>query len=441
MSLWFTGHECPEEQLEEADRYMRELQGTEDVYILLNIDDQGNIVWDHTSAPGTNGILLTPVETLAQQWTALPEKQRPRFPLTPVVKAWLEKPRAVELERRQTGIVPMPTRIMGTGQLELNLGEFWDTPILGEVSLPDNPSHLPGLEPVDDTMVIPPLLLLYDAADLPSKSGGHGAPLSMRVWFESTMAMPIMERDHAGSINLNTREVVSWLWPNGGFKPGRHMAALNRALIAVNHSLIRWRGGYWAAVLVRNFPATPDDTITLLVELPPGSGRGPLIHRTVMRRYGVQSAPLYRAYLAAAYMWDEFGTHGGGFIQATRPTVARDEEGGILDTDGRRITDREGTPVRRWNHPKAIQLGDREPNPAAARYPMLTELDQLRMVNAVGNDQSRAARKEARRTFDKMAEDEVITLEDSLTATGGQTAIRVMPPPGWGPNWMPPEKR
>ena len=216
------------------------------------------------------------------------------------------------------------------------------------------------------------------------------------------------------------------------------MEHLNRALTAVNNSLIPWRGGYWAAVLVRNYPKTPDDEILMEIELPPGSGRGPLIHRVVLRGYGVQSAALYRAYLSAAYLWDEFGTHAGKVIQATRPAVLRDDEGSLLDSKGRKIADREGRPIRRWSHPKAVPLGEREPNPAASRYPILSEYDLLRMVNATGTDQSRAAKIAARRTFEKMAEDEVIILESGLRAANGRPGLRIMPPENWGPDWSPP---
>ena len=254
----------------------------------------------------------------------------------------------------------------------------------------------------------------------------------MRVWIESIMSISLSQRDYAGRMVINTREIIDWLWPNGTFRPVRHMEHLNRALTAVNNSLIPWRGGYWAAVLVRNYPGTPDDEIVMEIELPPGSGRGPLVHRVVLRRYGVQSVALYRAYLAAAYMWDEFGTHAGKVIQATRPSVLRDAEGSLLDSKGRKIADRDGRPVRRWSHPKAVPLGEREPNPAASRYPVLSEYDLMRMVNATGTDHSRAAKIAARKAFEKMAEDEVITLESGLVSPKLEFRLTCRQPPDPG---------
>ena len=46
-----------------------------------------------------------------------------------------------------------------------------------------------------------------------------------------------------------------------------------------------------------------------IVDLPPGSGNGPLIDNSI-RRWGVKSAPAYRLLLNLAYAWYEPGrTH------------------------------------------------------------------------------------------------------------------------------------
>ena len=438
LSIWLTSGECPQEALKEASDHFKKLWKTDKIHIPADVDARGDLFLSTTLYARDRGIDKVNIGTLAREWATLPSKDKPRFPLTPVIKAWHKHPRDLEPERRSTAIIPMTTRIRAVGQLTFDLGILSGHPILGELPQQAIATHLPGLDPVDDTMVVSPLLLLYDHSNLPSKSGGHGAPLSMRLWMESIMAISLSERGNAGRMTLDVREIIEWLWPNGSFRAIRHMDQLVRAVTAVNHSLIRWKGGYWAAVLIRNYPVTPDDRLLMEVELPPGSGRGPLIHRIVLRHYGVQSAALYRAYLAAVYMWDEFGTHGGKVIQATRPAVLRDDDGSLLDYSGRKIVDRDGRPIRRWSHSKAVPLGEREPNPAASRYPLLTEDDLLRMVNATGTDHSRAARRAARRAFDKMAEDQIITLDDRLTAANGEPGFRIMPPENWGPDWIAP---
>ena len=438
LSAWLKSGECPEGALMEAADHFRKLWKTDEVRFPADVDAEGNLVLSRLLRTKGNGDQTVNIGALAREWANQPPKEQPRFPLTPVIQAWLKHPRRLEPDRRLTAIIPMTTRIQGVGQLSFDMSSMLEIPSLGEIRPETITTYLPGLDPVDDAMVVPPLLLLYDHTNMPAKSGGHGAPHSMRVWMESTLSISLSQRDYAGRMILNTREIISWLWPNGTFRPVRHMEHLNRALTAVNNSLIPWRGGYWAAVLVRNYPKTPDDEILMEIELPPGSGRGPLIHRVVLRGYGVQSAALYRAYLSVAYLWDEFGTHAGKVIQATRPAVLRDDEGSLLDSRGRKIADREGRPIRRWSHPKAVPLGEREPNPAASRYPILTEYDLLRMVNATGTDQSRAAKIAARKAFEKMAEDEVITLHSGLRAADGKAGLRIMPPENWGPDWSPP---
>ena len=439
LSKWLTSGDCPDEALREAGDHFKKFWKTDRTYIPADVDEQGNLFLSTTLYTRDRGNHKVNIGALAREWAALPPKNKPRFPLTPVIKAWHRNPTDVEPERRSTAIIPMTTRLRGVGQLAFDLGSLSGLPLLGELPQQTIATHLPGLDPVDDAMLVSPLLLLYDHSNLPYRSGGHGAPCSMRLWMESVMSIGLSERGNAGRMTFDVREVIDWLWPNGTFRTTRHMEQLVRAVTAVNHSLIRWKGGYWAAVLIRNYPATPDDRLMMDVELPPGSGRGPLIHRMVLRHYGVKSATLYRAYLATVYMWDEFGTHAGKVIQATRPAVLRDESGSILDQRGRKIVDRDGRQVRRWSHPRAVPLGEREPNPATSRYPLLTEEDLLTMVNATGSDLSRAAKKTARRVFGQMAEDGVIIMDDQITAANGQQGFRILPPENWGPDWVAPD--
>ena len=210
------------------------------------------------------------------------------------------------------------------------------------------------------------------------------------------------------------------------------------ALTNLSRIFLPWTGGTWFPTRVVNIPTNADDWLLVDVELPPGSGQGPLVHRPTLRGYGVSSAPAYRAYLAATYQWDEYLTHRGHIVQATRPVVKRDEDACILDRNGRRILGKNGQPVRSWNHPKAVHVGEREDNPAAARFaPLLTRDDIISMTNPSGADRSRQAFSDARKIFEMMAADGVITLVPRLKNSGGQECMRVLPPPGWGPEWKP----
>ena len=77
----------------------------------------------------------------------------------------------------------------------------------------------------------------------------------------------------------------------------------------VNSTRIPWedpetgKGGLQRIVNVSSIPRGPgklDDAVRIIVDLPPGSGKGPVVSPH-LARYGVQSAPLYRGLLNLAY--------------------------------------------------------------------------------------------------------------------------------------------
>ena len=436
LSKWLANNQCPAAALYEAADLMSRTVNDGTERHLVAVTPEGDTVWT-----GPRGYSWTiSMEDLVEIWTRIPSSEQPDYPVKPVVHAWINRIREVKPDDRTTGIIPGTTKVTDYGQLELEFNRNDAEAMLGFIPNPAEQasSRLPGMEPLEETIMIPPMLLLYDAAHMPPEKGGHGAPLSMRIWTESTMAVRIGDRHAPGKMIIKARDMVDWLWPNGNFKPSRHLPAMNKALKDVNHAMTPWKHGYWASVLVRNLPRTVDDPILLEISLPPGSGQGPLIHREVLRQYGVTQAGLYRAYLSIAYIWDDYGTQQGKVIQATRPTVARDEEGYILDKNGRRVTGKNGREVKAWNHPEAVHLGEREPNPATRVYPLITERELATITHAGTKDKSTKPTVKARRTLDRMAEDGVIILQTGLKTSAGEPAVKILPPEGWGPNWNPP---
>lgn len=84
----------------------------------------------------------------------------------------------------------------------------------------------------------------------------------------------------------------------------------------------------WLPIAVRAMPVADLDSLVVFdIELPPGSSGGALIARHSMRRYGLVSAPQRSASLGLAYFWDRYGTFNGRRILATRPRVARNQDG------------------------------------------------------------------------------------------------------------------
>ena len=280
-------------------------------------------------------------------------------PLAPLVLAWQKR---VEIDRRETGILPSGAARVRTEIRTLRPGS---TPIdldaLGPVS-DSGMGYLPGLAPSETALIEPAIpLVLWDRMDSPRANGGRGAPLALRLWIETLLSVPLAERRRHGPIRMEIplRELVSWLWPNG-WNRGRNWPQLAESLSDIHSARIPWEGGAWSAVTMANIPSGLDYPIVLDVSLPPGSERGPMIRRDVLRRWGLDSAPAYRAYLGLALLWDRYGT-------------SRSRNG-----EPRRIY--ADVPVD-WKKPG----GQRQMNPARSRIPALDSTD-IMALTATPND-------------------------------------------------------
>ena len=98
--------------------------------------------------------------------------------------------------------------------------------------------------------------------------------------------------------------------------------------------------------------------LRLDVSLPPGSDKGPRILRRVLRRLGARSYPQWRAWLALAYLWDRSAVN-GHWVRATRPRLAMDSGGRLVDAKGAVILDKRGAPAAKWTDRRAVLLIDR----------------------------------------------------------------------------------
>ena len=189
-----------------------------------------------------------------------------------------------------------------------------------------------------------------------------------------------------------------------------------------------------------------DDPLPLLVRMPDGvKGNGAMINVMIMQRYGVESAPKFRAWIRLAYIWDKAKIRSGGArIYATRPKVLRNDEGYITDAKGQVIrtgklysTDRgwhckEGnTPQTAWYHPLAITVGE-ERNPEADKVPVLDSTD---LVHLFFDDKPQTNRNFNRRKHHalkyayEMHEEGVIVLEpDAICHKTGKRGYRILEP-------------
>lgn len=169
---------------------------------------------------------------------------------------------------------------------------------------------LPGFEFPVDGPCLP--LALYDLGVGQSQRKQRPAPLALRIFIEACLASPMDKRDKSMRLTVRFRDFLDRLWPKGWPNTKRRFKLLDEAVAALQSTEARipferpdGTGGLWQVVSVLAIPRGPEhleDEIILYVELPPGSGPGPVVSPR-LHEYGVESGPAYRALLNLAFRW------------------------------------------------------------------------------------------------------------------------------------------
>ena len=386
---------------------------------------------------------------LHAEWLAL--NPRPDHPLVPLVKAWQQrKLRHVEPDKRRDGILPAPLRHATQATLFGRLPSRLDraTP-MGKL---DSQAYLPGLEKPSSALIPALPISLWTASGGQMATRGQGAPIGQRLFFEVLMSVNQSDRNILRTPNVRLRDLVNWLWPKG-WQRNRDMPRLQQGLIELDNMRVCFERGLWRLIAVNPVPAMNanlDDYIGIHVEHLPGSGRGPLIDRHLLRLFGLQSAPAWRSFLRLAYLWDEAKAKNGGFrIYATRPKAIRNEHGHLLKRVIRNgeerwevITGHPGNPHKTphglqwrngdapqtdWRHPETVLDGE-ERHPYADRVP---ELD-ARDLATLGFDEKPTTGKirrdrsaQTRKALESMEKQAAIVIEKASKTEGW----RILEPP------------
>ena len=363
--------------------------------------------WTRDRWAGFAFLFLTDlVEAVHDVWLAT--DLRPRHPLAPLVDAWQQRPPPAVWDSREHPVL--------SGTLAGRTGG------LRPLVVANDPRQLPlsltgGSEPrqlrlgfeqpePDRVPVLP--LVAFDRRGGVSMTSGAGAAHAIRLYVEALLALPPDRRSDGSPIPLRAklRDVVAGLWPRG-WQRGRDWPRLLAGLDELRRLGVEWEhggtGGVWFAVTVRSMPredAQLDDLVLFEVQLPPGSGAGPMVSRQHLRLLGLDSAPAYRLYLSLCWLWDHYGTVRGRLIGADPPQ-------------------------RRGKLVEPIKVGDHLVNPAALhRYPALTP-DHLAVMSYApadlgreGSSTRRTQRQRARGALDRIAV---------------QTGAGVVPSPGAAP--------
>ena len=186
---------------------------------------------------------------------------------------------------------------------------------------PDGQMILPGFGVADPPRSPCLPLAWYDLGELPGATN-QAAPLALRTIVESCAAVRLGDRDIGVPVVLSVtlREFLAWLYPGRRPSPAEYWPRLMAASEALDSFEARFpfedpetgRGGLQRIVSLGTIPRGPgalDDMIRIIVDLPPGSGPGPILPAS-LRRWGVKSAPAYRLLLNLAFDWFEPGrTH------------------------------------------------------------------------------------------------------------------------------------
>ena len=233
-----------------------------------------------------------------------------------VVVEGVNLPEPVVLNGRDDPLLPTSVALVGPCSLFANRGLY---AVQTRLDSGLRVGGLPVLERDIQGPLLPlPLYNLLTAVAGRSKGGAGSADLGLRIFVEALCS--VMQRDWRRSekrpvmVQTTLREFLSWFYLRRKPRPAEYWPRLMHACTALDREDVRvpWRdpetgrGGLRRVVSLVDIPRGPhalDDTIGMVVHLPPGSRSGPTINRSQLRYWGYKSEPAYRAKVALAYQW------------------------------------------------------------------------------------------------------------------------------------------
>jgi len=308
LSEWVHSGDCPSDAINAACGRMTALLGND---ILSPLKLLGGVIF-------TKGTIVS-VDALWDTYrTAVDGGEKVRWPLAPLVNAWQNPPRPVEPSRRTTSRV-IPARLAMADATSPRNGRLLFSPAAHASYGPDGQQLvMPGFAKPDSPSPALPLAL-YDLGAGPAISPGKGAPLALRMFVESVLSVPMDERERGlpVAMSISLRNFLKWLYPTRTPSPAEYWPRLMAAVDALDSWDARIplydpqtkRNELRRVVSVGGIPRGPgalDESVRVIVDLPPGSGNGPQVSDN-LRLWGVKSAPAYRLLINLAYQWHNPG--------------------------------------------------------------------------------------------------------------------------------------
>ena len=275
-------------------------------------------VCDYFACLPTDTQMEHPLEPLIQAWQTLPDDQRVRHvePDHRMTRRVMPgKLGMVDVGHKQNGELWSPAAHVGSTRQPVLFEPGTSATVTTEQMLPGFGDHRPDLTPAL------PLELWDLGAATATRGSGPGAPLPLRLFVESILAVPVSRRHGLNSFAIPLGVLKSRLYPNDtGISRKAFWDRLCRAvdILQSREARIPWydpvsgKGGLRQVVNITNLPAGPDalhHDVKVVIDLPPNSQAGPQVSDN-LGRWGVRSAPAYRALLNLAYQWHQPGrTH------------------------------------------------------------------------------------------------------------------------------------
>ena len=244
--------------------------------------------------------------------------EKVRWPLAPLVNVWQNPPRPVEPSKRTTArVIPARLAMADTGGLR-NARLLFSPAAHTGYGTDGKQLVMPGFSKQDTPSPALPLAM-YDLGAGPAISPGKGAPLALRMFVESVLSVPMDERERGlpVAMSVSLRDFLKWLYPTRTPSPAEYWPRLMAAVEALDSWDARIplydpqtkRSELRRVVSVGGIPRGPgalDESVRIIVDLPPGSGNGPQVSDN-LRLWGVKSAPAYRLLINLAYQWHNPG--------------------------------------------------------------------------------------------------------------------------------------
>ena len=318
LARWISDHDIPEEALAESVELLHTLFQASCGWFIS--EDLNLKVWVSNGQDGA----LKSVSDVINTWANIPGSARPRLPLAPLVQAWFaSQPRQAKTNTRKTGRI-IPAKLAMAPETDRRAGRLFShaahIPAGDQKVLPgfDYDLHAPALP-----------LALYDlgAGQHLNRRGNPGAPLALRLWISSILAVRQQDRrgDQPVALNISLRQLLQWLYPapldparkRRIPRPSEYWSRLMSVveLLDRNEARLPWydpetgRTGLRRVVSVGDIPwgqGALEDYVRIIVDLPPGSEAGPQVSDR-LEKWGLVSDRAYRALLNLAYWWHDPG--------------------------------------------------------------------------------------------------------------------------------------